>query len=938
MGRALYEHRTGLALALALALAACGTDTSTPGQVTGDTYSPADTTGADTVTDDGAAPEDTFEPPPPDPAYLEWHLTPARAVYRPNQTVSVEITVLADDGAALTEYPLTFISDGADDVAFDAEARSLKFLAEGEITLSLCVGPSEAELCSSQDVWVDAGAPSLVVTAPLPGAEIGGDGGGTIVVEGTVDDAQPVTVLVNQQVAARDGDAFFAELDASFGVHHLVVSAVDQLGHETSTELDVLWAPAYSAIDPGDGGGPLMTAATGMALRLTQGFFDDGVPVDLTVAPPVARDLAGILELVIPNLNLSSYLPDELGGGTGLSLEGAHILGSSVVVDVTDDGLELYVTLDPVRVSTAGSFTVGDTHLGLGGHVDVAFAAFAVITADKPGADDPVDVEMTDLVVVVEGLDTAFDDPAANALFTLASSQIRMALEDAAHDALDDALTDTLPAVIAEAFQSIDQALRDVSVPLTEPFEGVTVHLDGRLAALRTRYRDALTGSLTITSGVGDQTLTSSRGLAMALSEEASGAISAGRCGDGQLDPGEACDDGGRVPGDGCDQGCRAEGGWLCQADGCTRVCTSGDGVVADDLAYRYCTSRVTRDTAAAYCAQLGGTLAIAADADAHDVIAGLGSQSSHRWLGATTDEQGDWRWDDGTLFWQGGLAVGEAFTAWASGAPSAEGGCATVRNGEWFALDCAEEQRFICQLPARCGDGVVGPGETCDDGDLDDVDGCTRSCAPSLFGGAAVEVAVPLSFVNGLLHQLWSAGLLEIDATSFLGDRAALVEQAATHGRLPPVVRAAYAWEPSDLVLSIGQLELELSIASLTTTFAVRLDAGLTVTMVDNGVVVDIAEEPLIRTWVAASDTDPPLLTPEVLADLLREQVWPDMRDALQSVLSLQLPLPSIDLGAVAPSLGVLEMNLVPDVPPAVQPDLLRLRGALEAELHLIQ
>jgi cysteine-rich repeat protein len=30
----------------------------------------------------------------------------------------------------------------------------------------------------------------------------------------------------------------------------------------------------------------------------------------------------------------------------------------------------------------------------------------------------------------------------------------------------------------------------------------------------------------------------------------------------------------------------------------------------------------------------------------------------------------------------------------------------------------------------ARCGDGVVGPGEECDDGNTDNGDGCTESCS----------------------------------------------------------------------------------------------------------------------------------------------------------------------------------------------------------------
>ncbi len=45
---------------------------------------------------------------------------------------------------------------------------------------------------------------------------------------------------------------------------------------------------------------------------------------------------------------------------------------------------------------------------------------------------------------------------------------------------------------------------------------------------------------------------------------------------------------------------------------------------------------------------------------------------------------------------------------------------------------------------PARCGDGVVDGGETCDDGNRDACDGCSRDCAPEVGLGCGDSVPFP--------------------------------------------------------------------------------------------------------------------------------------------------------------------------------------------------
>lgn len=66
----------------------------------------------------------------------------------------------------------------------------------------------------------------------------------------------------------------------------------------------------------------------------------------------------------------------------------------------------------------------------------------------------------------------------------------------------------------------------------------------------------------------------------------------------------------------------------------------------------------------------------------------------------------GEWRWVDGTLFWQGGpggVAVADQFSRWAASSPSNSGiqQCAGLLDtGEWQVRSCTAVVPFICEAP----------------------------------------------------------------------------------------------------------------------------------------------------------------------------------------------------------------------------------------------
>ena len=230
-------------------------------------------------------------------------------------------------------------------------------------------------------------------------------------------------------------------------------------------------------------------------------------------------------------------------------------------------------------------------------------------------------------------------------------------------------------------------------------------------------------------------------------------------CGNGALEAGEGCDDGNLENGDGCDAACALECGWVCQQPSgldrlpseCSRHCGNGlveiaYGEECDD-ATSCCDAATCRLVAGAVCA--GGECCDAATC-AHkpasvpcgggagfcragacelDWIRGLGSyrvgELSTRVDTAACPVVGcEFRFalGNGTAGSGDGGASAEAVPCWqyaASPFVLPDGaGCEASATASGAAGGAAQGICVggTCAVAATCGDGVVGPGEECDD------------------------------------------------------------------------------------------------------------------------------------------------------------------------------------------------------------------------------
>ncbi|MFT5353335.1 MAG: hypothetical protein ACI9KE_000533 [Polyangiales bacterium] len=173
--------------------------------------------------------------------------------------------------------------------------------------------------------------------------------------------------------------------------------------------------------------------------------------------------------------------------------------------------------------------------------------------------------------------------------------------------------------------------------------------------------------------------------------------------------------------------------------------------------------------------------------------------------------------------------------------------------------------------------------------------------------------LAARVAVLNGLLHSLWSSGLLQIDATEILPESlAGVVEEATLRGLMTPIIRPARGAETDDFVFTIGQLELDLDLLGEQVTFGVTIEAGMTIDIVEGALVFAVEEEPDVRAWIITSTTPSPSVTTDTLRTLVLTQLWPSLRDSLLPGLSLALPSFALgDLSAIAPDLSGFALNI---------------------------
>jgi hypothetical protein len=185
---------------------------------------------------------------------------------------------------------------------------------------------------------------------------------------------------------------------------------------------------------------------------------------------------------------------------------------------------------------------------------------------------------------------------------------------------------------------------------------------------------------------------------------------SAGTSGEGAAGGSGECVSTGVERCDGVDNDCSgsADGAGVCPA-----TC---EGHVYNGHEYAFCSKAVDHVTAAASCEALGMLLVRIDDAAERDWLRGVcfaavgvdNVSAVWPWIGASDEAvAGEWRWADGTQFWQGtqtGSPVAGLYANWAAGQPASKDSCAAMQNNPadsfWSAQPCTSPHPYTCERP----------------------------------------------------------------------------------------------------------------------------------------------------------------------------------------------------------------------------------------------
>lgn len=206
------------------------------------------------------------------------------------------------------------------------------------------------------------------------------------------------------------------------------------------------------------------------------------------------------------------------------------------------------------------------------------------------------------------------------------------------------------------------------------------------------------------------------------------------------------------------------------------------------------------------------------------------------------------------------------------------------------------------------------------------------------LFSQSRVQLALDFALVNSIFHNLWNAGLLDLDVTDLVEENfSGLIESGHVEGLLPPVLAPPTGNSPHDLVLHLGQLEFELEWVDQTDRFAAELEVGANLDLVGDEVSLQIADDPEITLWLIESTENHPVMDTDDLLTIVDVFLWPEVEEMVGDSLSLSIPIPEIDaLTDYSPDLADLTLNVRTTRPIDARAGYLILDAAVEGELML--
>src|SRR5690606_31733270 len=130
------------------------------------------------------------------------------------------------------------------------------------------------------------------------------------------------------------------------------------------------------------------------------------------ITPITTDDLADILGLVAARMPLVEQIPDPVIDEPDFTLRvpAADTGPVTSSIEVTAEGVEVFLRLSELRLTTEGTLVFSGETLDLAGVVVASVAAAGRIAVTKGSEADPIEVDLSSLILALETVDGQFED------------------------------------------------------------------------------------------------------------------------------------------------------------------------------------------------------------------------------------------------------------------------------------------------------------------------------------------------------------------------------------------------------------------------------------------------------------------------------------------------------------------------------------------------
>jgi hypothetical protein len=146
--------------------------------------------------------------------------------------------------------------------------------------------------------------------------------------------------------------------------------------------------------------------------------------------------------------------------------------------------------------------------------------------------------------------------------------------------------------------------------------------------------------------------------------------------------------------------------------------------------------------------------------------------------------------------------------------------------------------------------------------------------------------------FINALLVEVWRSQLLDL-RPPLPASASLFFSEVQAHALCPPILTIGESFEPFPLYLELGALRLNMTqtASNLDDIYEIFIRVGASLQVNGGTFTIQLEEQPQVEVSLSELGNERPAVTEQLIVNLFREQIWPDLSTALISRLELGIP-----------------------------------------------